>query len=371
MKITLAIFLFLIVAFFSLNQFKSSEDERYKLLKSFDGIEVRSYENQVYASFIPSDEQNRSFSFKTIAGYIFGGNDQKRKIAMTSPVIMKVHNHNEMAFIMPKEYQINKLPKPSNIDVKIYKEAGSLKAILRYSGYSNSSREKNKIDQLKAILQSNQILHNNDFEVLIYDAPYQFLFRRNEISVTINYSNTDQTDTIDFKKIYFGAGCFWCTEAVFEDAIGVIDVRNGYSGGVIKNPTYSQVSNNQTNHAEVCEVTYDPDQISFDDLLELFFVSHDPTSIDRQGNDVGKHYRSIILFNTQEEREIAKKVLAKMNHEVFEGEIVTEIAPFEAFYPAENYHQNYYVDNKYASYCRIVINPKLEKAKKNLSRLFK
>lgn len=371
MKISLIIFFFLFSAFFTWNQFKTPEGERYKLLKSFDGIEIRSYENQIYAAFTPSDSDDRSSSFRIVAGYIFGGNDQEKKIAMTSPVVMRLYNDNEMAFVMPADYQLDKLPIPINTKVKIYEEAASIKASLRYSGYSNSSREKNKMEQLKAILMSNEIFHENDFEVLVYNAPFQFLFRRNEIVVTVNNFNIKEKQTNNFKKIYFGTGCFWCTEAVFEDVTGVFDVRNGYSGGVIKNPTYSEVSKGQTDHAEVCEVTYDSDQVSLVDLLELFFVSHDPTTKDRQGNDVGRHYRSIILYTSSVEEEIARKVLSEMNQEVFDEKIITEINPFEAFYPAENYHQNYYVDNKYASYCRVVISPKVEKAKKKLSRLYR
>ena len=371
MKIFLIAFLFLFSTFFAWNKLKTPEGERYKIIKSFSGIEIRSYENQIYASYIPKKLDDRSNSFKAVAGYIFGANDQEMKIAMTSPVVVKLHNDNEMAFVMPYDYQIIELPKPLNAQVKIYEEAASMKASIRYSGFSNNTRERNKIDQLKSILESNDISHNNDFEVLVYNAPYQFFFRRNEIIVTVNSFKSQDKITSEIKKIYFGTGCFWCTEAVFEGATGVLNVRSGYSGGIIKNPTYSQVSNGQTDHAEVCEVSYDPSQITLDDLFELFFVSHDPTTQDKQGNDVGKHYRSIILYSSLEEEQLARKVLLEMNQEVFDGQIVTEISPFEVFYSADNYHQNYYVDNKYASYCRVVISPKVEKAKKKLSRLYR
>ena len=371
MKIFLIASVFILSAFFTWNKLKTPEDERYKVVKSFSGIEIRSYENQIYASYIPNNSDNRSNSFKAVAGYIFGANDQEMKIAMTSPVVVKLHNDNEMAFVMPDDYKIIELPKPLNSQVKIYEEAASMKASLRFSGFSNNIRERNKIDQLKSILESNNISHNNDFEVLVYNAPYQFFFRRNEIIVTVNSFKTQENIISETKKIYFGTGCFWCTEAVFEDATGVLNVQSGYSGGIIKNPTYSQVSKGQTDHAEVCEVTYDPSQITIDDLFELFFVSHDPTTQDRQGNDIGKHYRSIILYSSPEEGRQARKVLLDMNQEVFDGQIVTEISPFEVFYSAENYHQNYYADNEYASYCRVVISPKVEKAKKKLSRLYK
>ena len=157
MKIFLVAFLVLFSTFFAWNKLNTPEGERYKIIKSFSGIEIRSYQNQIYASYIPKKLDDRSNSFKAVAGYIFGANDQEMKIAMTSPVVVKLHNDNEMAFVMPYDYQIIELPKPLNAQVKIYEEAASMKASIRYSGFSNNTRERNKIDQLKSILESNDV----------------------------------------------------------------------------------------------------------------------------------------------------------------------------------------------------------------------
>ncbi|MEE2954162.1 MAG: peptide-methionine (S)-S-oxide reductase MsrA [Bacteroidota bacterium] len=173
------------------------------------------------------------------------------------------------------------------------------------------------------------------------------------------------------KKIYFGGGCFWCTEAIFEDVIGVTQVISGYSGGKIKNPSYEQVSNSLTQHAEVCEIIYNSKKINLKDLLKIFFLSHDPTSLNRQGNDVGMHYRSIILYMSNTDSMIIKSYIEKMNHEMFDGEIVTEVKKFEEFYPAEEYHQNYYNKNQYAPYCNLVISPKIKKTRKDLEKYYK
>ena len=164
------------------------------------------------------------------------------------------------------------------------------------------------------------------------------------------------------KKITFGGGCFWCTEAVFDLLQGVIKVESGYSGGKISNPTYREVCSGMTGHAEVIEVTYDPDQISFEDLLRIHLSTHNPTTLNKQGADTGTQYRSVIFYRNESEKNLAEKVISEMQP-FFENPIVTEIAPFEQFYKAETEHQNYYKENRDAQYCQVVINPKLEKFK--------
>lgn len=159
-----------------------------------------------------------------------------------------------------------------------------------------------------------------------------------------------------------GGGCFWCTEAVFDRLQGVIDVVSGYSGGRQPNPTYEQVCSGATGHAEVVQITFDPNVISFRELLEVFFTIHDPTTLNRQGADVGTQYRSVIFYHSPEQRETAEQVIAELNREViWKDPIVTEVAPFTAFYPAEAYHQEYYTRNPYQPYCQIVVAPKLAK----------
>lgn len=162
-------------------------------------------------------------------------------------------------------------------------------------------------------------------------------------------------------SIILGAGCFWCTEAVFQQIPGVVSVTSGYAGGQVKNPTYEQVCTGQTGHAEVSRIVYDPKKTSLEKILTVFWEAHDPTSLNRQGHDVGTQYRSAIYYNTDEQRKIAEKSKAEASKE-FSKPIVTEIAKAGEFYPAENYHQDYYRLNKNRNpYCTMVISPKLKK----------
>lgn len=174
-----------------------------------------------------------------------------------------------------------------------------------------------------------------------------------------------QTATEGGKLATFGSGCFWCTEAIFLDVEGVLKVQSGYSGGTVENPTYKQVCSGTTGHAEVIQLTYDPSVISYEELLEIFWHTHDPTTLNRQGNDVGTQYRSVIFYHDEEQKELAEHYKQRLNEEkVYDNPVVTEIAPFENFYVAEDYHQNYYALNGNAPYCTFVIQPKLEKFRK-------
>lgn len=162
-----------------------------------------------------------------------------------------------------------------------------------------------------------------------------------------------------------GNGCFWCTEAIFQQLKGVISVESGYSGGHVENPTYEQVCEKNTGHAEAIKVVYDPATISFDELLEVFWQTHDPTTLNRQGNDVGPQYRSVIFYMNEEQRKKAEFYKEKLDKSgAFDNPIVTAIEPYKNFYVAENYHQNYYKLNGSQPYCYFVIRPKLEKFQK-------
>jgi peptide-methionine (S)-S-oxide reductase len=168
----------------------------------------------------------------------------------------------------------------------------------------------------------------------------------------------------------FGGGCFWCTEAVFERLRGVISVMPGYAGGTVKNPTYAQVCTGRTGHAEVSKVDYDPGRINFRDLLSVFFATHDPTSLNRQGADVGPEYRSAIFYTTEEQKREAEEFIHELNAALPNGKrIVTEVVPLNAFYPAEDYHRRYYRNNSFAPYCQVVIEPKLAKLQKHFREL--
>ena len=159
-----------------------------------------------------------------------------------------------------------------------------------------------------------------------------------------------------------GGGCFWCLQPVFERLRGVKRVEVGYSGGQPANPSYEQVSTGATGHAEVVEITFDPDIISYKDLLTVFFSVHDPTTLNRQGHDVGTQYRSIILFHSEDQKEEALNTIESLDNEgLWKHKIVTEVVPFMAFYKAEDYHQEYYENNKEAPYCQLIISPKIEK----------
>jgi peptide-methionine (S)-S-oxide reductase len=163
----------------------------------------------------------------------------------------------------------------------------------------------------------------------------------------------------------FGMGCFWCTEAIFLRLEGVSKVVSGYSGGSLKNPTYEQVTKGNTGHAEVVQVTFDPAVISYEELLEVFWKTHDPTTFNRQGNDVGPQYRSVIFFHNPNQKTLAEKYKTLLNQQkVYDNPIVTQIVPFAVFYKAEDYHQNYYKLNGNQPYCRLVIKPKVDKLEK-------
>jgi peptide-methionine (S)-S-oxide reductase len=167
-------------------------------------------------------------------------------------------------------------------------------------------------------------------------------------------------------------GCFWCLEAVFDDLQGVLDVVSGYSGGDVPNPTYSQVTSGRTGHAEVVQVTFDPSVISFEEILEVFFSIHDPTTLNRQGADVGTQYRSAVFYHSPEQKTITEQVIAGMEERgAWDYPIVTQVVPFEAFYPAEGYHQEYYVNNTRQPYCQMVVAPKLAKFRKQYAERLK
>lgn len=170
----------------------------------------------------------------------------------------------------------------------------------------------------------------------------------------------------------FANGCFWCTEAIFQQLNGVEKVVSGYTGGNTKNPTYKEICTGTTGHAEAIQITFNPKVISYQVLLEVFFATHDPTTLNRQGYDVGTQYRSAIFYNSESQKEMANTFInALTNAEVFNSPIVTEVTALDVFYEAEDYHQNYYNNNKSQSYCVAVINPKLEKFIKNYGSIIK
>lgn len=172
------------------------------------------------------------------------------------------------------------------------------------------------------------------------------------------------------EKATFAGGCFWCTEAIFQQIKGVTDVVSGYSGGDMKNPTYEEVSHKNTGHAETIQITFDPKVVAYSDLLYIFFKMIDPTTKDRQGADVGHQYRSVVFYRNADQKKLAEETVKQFQKE-YPSLIVTEIVPFESFYEAEGYHQDFYARNKGAAYCKLVIDPKIEKLKKNFGKYLK
>lgn len=169
----------------------------------------------------------------------------------------------------------------------------------------------------------------------------------------------------EYKTATFGSGCFWCTEAIFQKLKGVLSVTPGYSGGKRENPSYDQVCSGATGHAEVIHIQYDQDKFSYEELLEVFWKTHDPTTLNRQGADIGTQYRSVIFYHDENQKELAEKYKDKLDKSrIFDKPIVTEISPFQKFYPAEKYHQDYYNNNPAQPYCSFVITPKLAKFEK-------
>ena len=175
-------------------------------------------------------------------------------------------------------------------------------------------------------------------------------------------------EDLNLETIYFGAGCFWCVEAIFQQVEGVIEVTPGYCGGFTKNPTYSEVCSGKSGHVEVAKITFDVTRVTLDHLLEVFWKTHDPTTLNRQGNDIGTQYRSAIFYENEAQKITALKYKQELiKNKFWENTIVTEILNIDTFYPAENYHHNYYENNKNQGYCKYVIQPKLEKYKKIFS----
>jgi peptide-methionine (S)-S-oxide reductase len=175
-----------------------------------------------------------------------------------------------------------------------------------------------------------------------------------------NLTQQNQLETITL-----GGGCFWCLEAIYNELKGIIKVESGYAGGIVPNPTYNQVCTGKTGHAEVIQITYNPNIITFKEILQIFFTMHDPTTLNRQGNDIGTHYRSIIFYHNQNQKQTAEQVINEITQaRIWDSSIVTQIELYNIFYKAEDYHQKYYKKNLEQSYCRIIILPKIAKLRK-------
>lgn len=201
--------------------------------------------------------------------------------------------------------------------------------------------------------------------LLMACSPGEGQLQKPQVYQTMINESTPSGTALMTDTITLGAGCFWCVEAQLQLLEGVVSVVSGYAGGTVKNPSYREVCTGATGHAEVVQVVYNPAVISTDALLAAFWQSHDPTQLNRQGNDVGTQYRSVIFYHNDEQRDLALSYITKLNNEkVYDKPVVTQVQPITIFYPAEDYHQNYYRLNSEQGYCQYVIQPKLEKFKK-------
>lgn len=205
----------------------------------------------------------------------------------------------------------------------------------------------------------------------VFSSIFLFACQSQNSTNKITQSNMEEKN-INSEFVVLGGGCFWCLEAVYQDIKGVIKVESGYSGGKIKNPTYKEVCSGLTGHAEVVKVTYDPKLITFSDLIEIFWHIHDPTTLNRQGNDAGTQYRSVIFYANEEQKRLAEESKFKATvNKIWPDPIVTTVEPLNDYYPAEDYHQNYFKNNPNQPYCIYVVNPKVQKFKKEYSNMLK
>ena len=206
--------------------------------------------------------------------------------------------------------------------------------------------------------------------LLVVGVTFGYVWTQDQPTRGISIEEIPMSDHVEVATL--GAGCFWCVEAVFQDVKGVHKVESGYTGGHVENPTYKQICTGTTGHAEVAQITFDPSVISFDDILMIFWNTHDPTTLNRQGNDAGTQYRSAIFYHNEKQKEIAEKSKAETEaSDLWPNPIVTEITPLDVYYPAEDYHQNYFNNNPYQPYCMMVVNPKVQKFRKSFGEWLK
>jgi peptide-methionine (S)-S-oxide reductase len=206
--------------------------------------------------------------------------------------------------------------------------------------------------------------------LLVVGLSFGYVWMQDQPTKGISIEEMPMSDNVEIATL--GAGCFWCVEAVFQDVKGVHKVESGYTGGQVDNPTYKQICTGTTGHAEVAQVTFDPSVISFEDILMIFWHTHDPTTLNRQGNDAGTQYRSAIFYHSDQQKEIAEKSKTETEaSDLWPNSIVTEVTALEVYYPAEDYHQNYFNDNPNQPYCMMVINPKVQKFRQSFGKWLK
>jgi len=377
------------------------EMPKYEVSKRDGKVEIRHYEPYIvaYTDVEGDPESAGNEGFRRLLRYISGANRSRQSIAMTAPVTQEagtstrrpeasekiamtapvgqeqVGNQWRITFTMPAEYTMGNLPEPLDPRVKLKSVPGHTVAAIRYSGTWKRDRYERHLSRLGKWVEACELRPVGEPLWARYDPPFKPWFsRRNEVLIPVETAagrdeqaaRKPQSDEIAGTELAtFGAGCFWCVEAIFQRLRGVVSVESGYAGGTVENPSYKQVCTGTTGHAEVCRIRYDPTKVTYATLLEVFWKTHDPTTLNRQGYDVGTQYRSVIFYHTEEQRELAEKYKRELDTSgAWDKPIVTEIQPASRFYKAEPYHQNYYNSNPTQGYCTKVVLPKIEKFEK-------
>lgn len=330
------------------------EQVGYTVLKKMNDYEIRGYPAHIVAQTTvdgSSGESMRS-GFSVVAGYIFGGNTKKENIAMTAPVLATNNGDLQtISFNMPLSYKLEKLPIPSDSRVKIVMIPAKKYAVMKFSWYRSDARIKSMQKKLLAALTRDGVSKEGDIAYAGYNAPgTPPWMMRNEVLIEVKESSIE-TKITNSKKIVLAGGCFWGMEELIRKQPGVIGTIVGYTGGELKNPTYE----NHTGHAESIEITYDSKKTSYLKLLDFFFQIHNPTTLNRQGNDIGDSYRSAIFFANEEEKKEAENFIKIVNaSKRWKDLVVTTLEPLEKFYPAEEYHQDYLQKNPSGYTCHAI-----------------
>jgi peptide-methionine (S)-S-oxide reductase len=341
------------------------EQAEYVVVKKMDGYEIREYPAHIVAltTVRGSYDNSMNSGFGILAKYIFGGNTKKEAIAMTAPVVMqntKAQKVSEsiamtapvvattdgdsqiISFGMPRSYTVDTLPNPDDSRVKIVEIPAKKYAVMRFGWYRSDARVKSMQEKLLSMLARDGLETTGSLAYAGYNAPFTPPWMtRNEVLVELK----EESNT---KKAVFAGGCFWGMEDLIRKQSGVVDTTVGYTGGKVENPTYE----NHAGHAEAVEIKYDPAKTSYKQLLDFFFQIHNPTTLNRQGNDIGSSYRSAIFYGNEEEKKEAQKFIEIVNESKrWQDPVVTTLEPLGKFYPAEDYHQDYLQKNPQGYTC--------------------
>lgn len=358
-----------IIALWSVWGFFGSRVEQadYTVVKKMDDYEIRKYPARIVAQTTVKGSHRESLNsgFSILAGYIFGGNTKKESISMTVPVVSQKEGVKEssekismtapvvamndgdsqiISFSMPRSYTLETLPTPNDSRIKIVMMPAKKYAVMQFSWYRFDIRIKKMQEKLISALDRDGIATQGNPAYAGYNAPWTPPWMvRNEVLIELKETNTE--------KAVLAGGCFWGMEKLIRNQPGVIDTTVGYAGGEVENPTYE----NHKGHAEAIEIEYDPQKTSYKNLLDFFFQIHNPTTLNRQGNDIGDSYRSAIFYGNEAEKKEAENFIKIVNNSKrWKDPVVTTLEPLTKFYPAEDYHQDYLQKNPSGYSCHAI-----------------